>query len=408
MTTRTSERSDHGRYRWIQTAGPWVVTGSGVLLAAVEFWHIGEMSTPYGKLIEGILPLLFAFALIYAGLWLHRARFDGPSVMRILGWYLIGLISMLLVTVWVVGHQLFMGHPFPHLSFVMTNAAIVGCIGGIIIGMYDVRSRLRERALTVERQNLAAERERMAFLNHLLRHHVLNEMNVILGRTATLQGQLTAAEQSHLRTMQRSGEDIVDLIQNVRTFARISSEGGNPERRAVDLSHVLSQAVEKLLLSYESVTVTASIPAEIRVLADELLGEVFKNVLDNAVQHNTTSSVHVDVSATVDEEHVTVIVADNGPGIPDDARSGLFELGETDLADTGHGIGLAISKLLVDRYGGDIRVEDADPPGTAFQIELRLATPDETCSDESQSNRSQTLVPTTEDPVGSEYVSETA
>jgi signal transduction histidine kinase len=86
----------------------------------------------------------------------------------------------------------------------------------------------------------------------------------------------------------------------------------------------------------------------------------------------------VAVSARVTEGRVTegrvvVRVADNGPGVPDDRKEAVFGRGEKGLRSTGTGLGLYLVDTLVDSYGGRVRVEDNDPEGAVFVVELPLA-----------------------------------
>jgi signal transduction histidine kinase len=109
------------------------------------------------------------------------------------------------------------------------------------------------------------------------------------------------------------------------------------------------------------------------VLADEMLESVFRNLLKNAIQHNDAEVPEVTVSATEGEETVTVRIADNGPGISDERTEKIFEQGEMGLDSEGTGLGLYLVETLVDRYGGDVYVEDNDPTGAVFVVELPLA-----------------------------------
>jgi signal transduction histidine kinase len=101
-----------------------------------------------------------------------------------------------------------------------------------------------------------------------------------------------------------------------------------------------------------------------------MLGSVFKNLLTNAIVHNDGPVTEVTVSVTVADGAVAVRVADNGPGIPDDRKDTIFEDGEKGLDSEGTGLGLYLVQTLVDRYGGDVRVEDNEPTGAVFVVEL--------------------------------------
>jgi signal transduction histidine kinase len=70
---------------------------------------------------------------------------------------------------------------------------------------------------------------------------------------------------------------------------------------------------------------------------------------------------------------VRVEIADNGPGIPDSRKETIFGKGESGLESAGTGIGLYLVDSLVEAPGGDVWVEDNDPAGSRFVVELPTA-----------------------------------
>jgi signal transduction histidine kinase len=74
---------------------------------------------------------------------------------------------------------------------------------------------------------------------------------------------------------------------------------------------------------------------------------------------------------TESESAVVIRVADNGPGIPDDQKETVFGKGEKGLDSQGSGIGLYLVQTLVTTYGGSIWIEDNDPEGSVFAVELQ-------------------------------------
>jgi signal transduction histidine kinase len=117
-----------------------------------------------------------------------------------------------------------------------------------------------------------------------------------------------------------------------------------------------------------------------------MLAAVFGNLLGNAVQHNDADDPVVRVSATENDDTVTVRVADNGPGIPDDRKESVFHRGNS---TSGGGFGLFFVRTMVEEYGGSIRIEDRaeqssagsrtqsddnQPRGTVFIVDLPRAT----------------------------------
>jgi signal transduction histidine kinase len=112
---------------------------------------------------------------------------------------------------------------------------------------------------------------------------------------------------------------------------------------------------------------------EVTVLANDLLTSVFRNVLNNAVQHNDTDVPTVTIDVSSGDETVTVRIADDGPGIPAERAGDLF--GRTrDEPDTEGGVGLYLVDRLVTQFGGTIRYEDNEPRGSVFVIELQRST----------------------------------
>jgi signal transduction histidine kinase len=113
--------------------------------------------------------------------------------------------------------------------------------------------------------------------------------------------------------------------------------------------------------------------AEIEVVANEMLASVFRNLLNNAVQHNDKDSPVVEITCDVHDEDVEIRIADNGPGIPDELKGSLFEEGKKGIESSGTGIGLYLVQTLVDQYGGDVWVSDNSPTGAVFHLQLPKA-----------------------------------
>ena len=101
-----------------------------------------------------------------------------------------------------------------------------------------------------------------------------------------------------------------------------------------------------------------------------MISSVFRNLLKNAIQHNDKKVAEVIVSATDHEDTVTVTIADNGPGVPDDQKETIFGRGERGLDSSGTGIGLHLVNTLVNMHNGDVWIEDNEPEGAIFRVKL--------------------------------------
>jgi two-component system OmpR family sensor kinase/two-component system sensor histidine kinase BaeS len=115
-------------------------------------------------------------------------------------------------------------------------------------------------------------------------------------------------------------------------------------------------------------------PALPGVLGDgDRLAQVFTNLLDNALKH-TPGAGRVTVRAAAAGGEVTVSVADTGPGIPlaDQARvfERFYQVDKARASGTGVGLGLAISKEIVEAHGGRLGVESQPGTGAVFTVRL--------------------------------------
>jgi PAS domain S-box-containing protein len=220
-------------------------------------------------------------------------------------------------------------------------------------------------------QQLRRRGSQMEFFNSILRHDVLNGMTVIRGRGELLAEELEGDHRRYAETVVEWADDVVDVVRRVRTVLDALTGEGSFEPERVDVSELLAAEAERVRGTYPGVDVTVDIPDGLVVLADELLAEVLGNLLANAVEHNDPESLEVRVTADVAPETVTLRVADDGRGVPDERKDTIFRRGETAHAKTtGSGFGLFFVDSMVTEYGGSVHVEDSDLGGAAFVVTL--------------------------------------
>lgn len=135
---------------------------------------------------------------------------------------------------------------------------------------------------------------------------------------------------------------------------------------------MVTTQVDAITDEYPSATVTIEEAFfDTTVVGDSLLVSVIRYLLENAIKHNDKDIPRVTVATEEHDDRVTVRVCVNGAGIPDERKAAIFEKGEKGLASSGLGIGLYLVETVVDIYGGDVWVEDNDPEGAVFVVELR-------------------------------------
>lgn len=245
-----------------------------------------------------------------------------------------------------------------------------------------------ENARLYERQVMAANE--IALLNDLMTHDINNFNQGIMGYLELLlqdkrldDNQRRYAERALLQV--RNNARLIDNVRKLAKVRMMSDEDFEPK----DLHAAVSEAVELVTksMSDRKVTIASNLePNKHFVMANEHLGDIFLNVLSNAVKFDSSKRVRVDVQ--IDEETTpqgafwVISVIDRGRGIPDDRKKAVFERFATGITGVkGFGLGLSIVSAIVNKYGGRIWVEDRVKgdftKGAVFKIALPKAKPPE-------------------------------
>ncbi len=224
-------------------------------------------------------------------------------------------------------------------------------------------------------QELEAQRNSLDILNQVLRHDVRNDLQLVQSYGELLGEHVDEEGEAYLTPLQRGATHAIELTKSARDMADVMLDREQSQRQSqVNLRETIDHELEKIESAFPEadITVEGSLPA-VQVQANQMLDSVFRNLLSNAVQHNDKAVPKITVSATKDEKSVVVRIADNGPGIPDEQKDVVFGKGEKGLDSAGTGLGLYLVHHLVDRFGGEVWVEDTNPEGAVFAVELRMA-----------------------------------
>ena len=170
-----------------------------------------------------------------------------------------------------------------------------------------------------------------------------------------------------------------DLIENIKKLQKTRTE--KPELGPVDLCEVLSGIRQRYSKVHgRDVTIHLHLIPNCTVIANDLVRDIFSNLVGNAVKHSDPGKpliVNINTRrAVIDgKDYIEVSVDDNGPGIPDEQKSRLLRGIKTDKNKAaGRGLGLYLVKVLVDQFRGKVRVEDRVPgdyaQGSRFVVML--------------------------------------
>jgi PAS domain S-box-containing protein len=222
-------------------------------------------------------------------------------------------------------------------------------------------------------QDLEEQRDDFETLNQVLRHDIRNDLQIITAHAELLAEELDDADSSgHVETIRDSASHAVGLTKTARDTAEmLQADPGERQKR--NLKQVLTAEIDEVRSTYPGAAVMIDDElVAVTVQDNGLLDSAFRNILENAIQHNDTQLPEISISATAEDEIATIEIADNGPGIPDSQKHTIFGKGEKGLESAGTGLGLYLVDNIVAMHGGEIRVEDNDPEGTVFIVELPI------------------------------------
>jgi signal transduction histidine kinase/CheY-like chemotaxis protein len=262
--------------------------------------------------------------------------------------------------------------------------------------LHSVVRSLEEATYRIERMNHELNQARMeaelAKANKsrfvvTVSHELRGPLNLILGfsRMMALSPErygvpLPPAYRADMDAVYRNSEHMASLVDDVIDLARIEAERLPLLKEPVDLcKDVVSEAVDivRPLVERKGLYLRETTEGEVpTILADPVrLRQVLLNLLVNAVRH--TEQGGITVTTELHEEYVSVSVCDTGIGIaPDDIPQLFQEFSQvaerTDVDQPGSGLGLSISKCLVELHGGEMHVESTQGVGTSFRFTLPL------------------------------------
>ncbi len=264
-----------------------------------------------------------------------------------------------------------------------------GLIGGIIIAIENISENKRtEQALLEMNTDLTiaktlAEKANLAKSNFLssMSHELRTPLNAILGFAQLLEASTpppTAAQMARLNQILKAGWYLLNLINEILDLALIESGKSSISLEPVSLSKVLlecqamfePQAKESSIhLHFHMIDSTWFVHAD-----QTKLKQVLTNLLSNAIKYNNKNGIVAVECSENTLGRIRISVKDSGDGLSAEKLAQLFQpfnrLGQETGIREGTGIGLAVSKGLVEMIGGTIGVESIVGVGSEFWIEL--------------------------------------
>ncbi len=286
------------------------------------------------------------------------------------------LTALLVLTLAGVASLLFAGFLGGFLLggvFVWTGYRVLGRVTGSVKGPLWLEKK-NERDANAFREAGQPKTDALAFLSHELR----TPLSAVIGFAELLQdervGPLNPKQRGYVRDIRESGEHLLLLANDLLDLSKLEAGKLTLSRRVTDASVVAAGALTLLRegATKRGVLLNVALPEPAPLLfADPLkLKQVLLNLLANAVAF-TPPGGRVTLSLGADADAVTFTVADTGVGIAEEDVEGLFEpFVQVSERLGGAGLGLALSKTLVELHGGELRVRSAPGKGSTFSFVL--------------------------------------
>lgn len=212
-------------------------------------------------------------------------------------------------------------------------------------------------------------------------HELRTPLNGIIGLAESLRdgvaGEVSPKMKYHLSLIADSGKRLASLVNDILDFSQLKNKGLILNKKAVDIQVLVDVVLtlSKPLIANKAVIFANNIPKNLpSAFADEdRVLQILHNLIGNAAKF--TDRGVINVTASVEDDFLQIEIGDTGTGIPADRIGDIFESftqleGGMERAHGGAGLGLSVTKQLVELHGGHVRVESVLGIGSTFYFTL--------------------------------------
>jgi len=272
------------------------------------------------------------------------------------------------------------GNEIPVLFSASVMHTIDGNLQGLIFVAQDItirkqaeellkQSEIRYRKLSEE---LTQSNSMKELLLDIITHDLKNPAGVISGMSDIMADE--EPENNMVALIKNSSEDLLKVIKNATTLANLAV-GEEIAKETLDLEEVISEVIGEFSTSLknENLEIKKQFGPDLKVEANPIIAEVFKNFISNAIKY-APDGKKIIAEARVDEDSVTVKIKDFGESIKEEAYQRIWvrkmQLENEKEKRKGRGLGLAIVTRIAKAHNGKVWVERNEPTGNIFCISI--------------------------------------
>jgi len=220
---------------------------------------------------------------------------------------------------------------------------------------------LQQSTLQLEKKNLQIEElnKSLGIINSILRHDLMNDLHNIQLSLDVLNIEKSDESVLIARKASQRGMDLIESMNHLEVLT------AKQEFQAIHLEEL----IKSINLQHPSFAIEMDLDKGCVLKADPSFTVVLQNLIRNALEHSGTDRLFIE--AKKHSEFCIIRVIDFGCGIPDNLKDKVFLPGFSSKKDS-MGLGLYIVKAVMERYGGEVTIEDNNPRGSVFILKIPL------------------------------------
>jgi signal transduction histidine kinase len=363
-----------------------------VIVFTVAIYFAGGIHLPYCALAYS--PIVLIAAVVESKqIALGLALFAIVSLVAVVGLEGSGVLPSY-ANIW--GYQLSVTAQVLALTISAVYLLALGWVAGTLAeqlnrskaSLEQAGVRLQEQNRDLERRveertaRLARATQEIEDLVHIVSHDLKNVAVAVTETARKLVGResanLSERGKSYAENLLEDGRTMSRMLEDLLLLFR-HTEGSGARAEWVDVDAVVRQSLRQLQYQVEAKRIEILVEPLPSVFAEtQKIRHIFDNLLNNACKYvGDKRPAKIEVSGSASGALVKYVVRDNGVGLDERQRARIFQLYHRSpvqevegVVQEGHGVGLAIVKRIVERYGGSISVESVLREGTTFEVTL--------------------------------------